>query len=159
MKEIGQHFKETREKIGISIVEVANDLKVEESEIENIEDGNLKAFSNVISLKSLIHDYSKYLGLNAEDMLDEYNEYLFDCTSKISLADIKAAKKRISETDGKKMAVKSPYTKKKKTKNIQKYWMLGIVIIFLCIIFIMIICFMNRPNSDIEDQKITDVIR
>ena len=38
-------------------------------------------------------------------MVDEFNEYLFDYTSKISLDDIKSAKKKEKEDK-----VKSPYT-------------------------------------------------
>ena len=44
MKEIGETLKEARESIGVSVEEVAGDLKVRPSQIQNIEDGNMKAF-------------------------------------------------------------------------------------------------------------------
>ena len=47
MKEIGEKLKETREEIGISIDEAAEDLKLRPSQIENIESGNLEAFKDV----------------------------------------------------------------------------------------------------------------
>ena len=99
MKEIGEALKEARENIGISIEEAANDLKLRPSQIENLEAGNREAFKDVFYLKYFIRDYSKYLGLNYEDMIDEFNEYLFECTSKISLDEIKKAKKKLEKND------------------------------------------------------------
>ena len=85
MKEIGEKLKETRESIGISVEEAAEDLKMRPSQLEEVEAGNMNAFKDVFSLKYFIRDYSKYLGLNYENMVDEFNEYLFDYTSKLSL--------------------------------------------------------------------------
>ena len=51
MKEIGERLKETRESIGISIEEAAEDLKMRPSQIENIEAGNMEAFKDVFYLK------------------------------------------------------------------------------------------------------------
>ena len=78
LKEIGENLKEARENMGITIEEVASDLKLSVKQIENIEQGNLDAFKDIFYLKYFIRDYSKYLGLNYEDMIDEFNEYLFD---------------------------------------------------------------------------------
>ena len=91
MKDIGNKLKEARESIGVSIEEAAEDLKMRPSQIENIEAGNMEAFQDIFFLKYFIRDYSKYLGLDKEQMVDEFNEYLFDYTSKISLDDIKNA--------------------------------------------------------------------
>ena len=88
MKEIGEKLKDARENIGISIEEAAEDLKIRPSQIEDIEQGNMDAFQDVFFLKYFIRDYSKYLGLDYENVVDEFNEYLFDYTSKISLSDI-----------------------------------------------------------------------
>ena len=101
MKEIGEALKEARESIGITIEEAANDLKLKPSQIENIEAGNKDAFQDVFYLKYFIRDYSKYLGLDYEDMIDEFNEFLFDYTSKISLDDIKKAKKQVLNNEKK----------------------------------------------------------
>ena len=104
LKEIGEALKEARENIGISIEEAANDLKLRPSQIENLEAGNREAFKDVFYLKYFIRDYSKYLGLNYEDMIDEFNEYLFECTSKKKLE-----KKQKKQTN----VIKSPYTLEK----------------------------------------------
>ena len=109
MKEIGTKLKEARESIGVSIEEAAEDLKLKVSQIENLEAGNMEAFQDVFYLKYFIKDYAKYLGLKHEDLVDEFNEYLFDYTSKISIEDVKKKQDTIEEP---KDVVHSPYTKK-----------------------------------------------
>ena len=111
MKEIGTKLKEARESIGVSIEEAAEDLKLKVSQIENLEAGNMEAFQDVFYLKYFIKDYAKYLGLKHEDLVDEFNEYLFDYTSKISIEDVKKKQDTIEEP---KDVVLSPYTKKLK---------------------------------------------
>ena len=54
MKEIGAKLKEARESIGVSIEEVAEDLKLRPSQIENIEAGNTEAFKDMFYLKYFI---------------------------------------------------------------------------------------------------------
>ena len=51
MKEIGEKLKEARENMGVSIEEVAEDLKIRPTQIENIEAGNSEAFEDVFYLK------------------------------------------------------------------------------------------------------------
>lgn len=133
MKDIGEKLKEARESIGVSVEEVAEDLKVRASQIENIESGNSDAFKDVFNLKYLIRDYSKYLGLNKEDLVDEFNEYLFDVTSRISLSDIKKAKKERNQAK----RIKSPYTiDKKKFPIVKVLVFLGISLLISLIIFL-----------------------
>ena len=57
MKEIGAKLKEARDSIGVSIEEVAEDLKLKASQIENLEQGNMEAFQDVFYLKYFIKDY------------------------------------------------------------------------------------------------------
>lgn len=130
MKEIGEKLKETRENIGISIEEAAEDLKVRPWQIEEAESGNMKAFKDIFSLKFFIRDYSKYLGLNYDEMVDDFNEYLFDYTSKLSLDEIKKANEDDKKIKIKGQRIVSPYTAEKKRK----------VIIPPVIIWVLIIC-------------------
>lgn len=115
MKDIGERLKETREGMGITIEEVSEDLKVDLSQIENLEAGNMENFKDVYYLKYLIRDYSKYLGLDKEKLINEFNEYLFDYTSKISLEDIKKAQEEIKEQNADR--IRSPYTIEPKQKS------------------------------------------
>lgn len=154
MKEIGAKLKEARESIGVSIEEVAEDLKLRPSQIENIEAGNTEAFKDMFYLKYFIRDYAKYLGLDKEDLIDEFNEYLFDYTSRLSLDDIKAAKKKKKE--GRK--IKSPYTMEKKNRT--SFIMFGIYLVMALLIamIIYLIISLNQEDSDdfVEGTVITE---
>ena len=94
MKEIGLKLKLKREENGVSIEEAASDLNMRVSQLLSIEEGKKEDFKDVFSLKYFIRDYAKYLGLDGEKILDDFNEYLFEETSKISLEEIEEAKKR-----------------------------------------------------------------
>ena len=54
MKEIGERLREARESIGISIDEVSEDLKLDQEQIINVENGNVDAFKDIFNLFSLI---------------------------------------------------------------------------------------------------------
>lgn len=153
MKEIGQKLKEAREAIGVSIEEASEDLKIRPAQIENIENGDSSAFKDMFNLKYLIRDYSKYLGLDKEDLVDEYNEYLFDYTSKISLEDIKAAKKERSEAK----RVKSPYTIDKKSKKKYIFMALYLIIIVMIVLITLLIFNIRKSDDDFtEGSVVTD---
>ena len=136
MKDIGAKLKEARESIDISIEEAANDLKVTNSQIENIEAGNLEAFQDIFYLKYFIRDYAKYLWLKYDDLVDEFNEYLFDYTSKISLDEIEAAKKEELNKDDK---IRSPYTIDYYSKN--NIWIYIIIALALIAVVVLIMIF------------------
>ena len=72
MKELGQYLKETRINKGVSIDEAAQDLNIDSFLLESIEEGNVRAFKDVLSMKDKIKDYAKYLGLKPEDVIDEF---------------------------------------------------------------------------------------
>lgn len=139
MKEIGEKLKETRESMGISIEEAAEDLKIKPSQLINIEEGNRDAFKDIFYLKYFIRDYSKYLGLDYEEMIDEFNEFVFDYTSKLSIDDIKkAANKNKDNKQVKKIT--SPYTVDKEEKNkFPLFIIITIAVAIICVIgFILI---------------------
>ena len=156
MKEIGERFREMRESIGIDLEEAALDLKVTKEELKNIEIGNIKAFENVVTLKEFICTYSKYLGLDVDDMLDEYNEYLFDQTSKISLADIKAAKRKLVKKEKKEKNFRSPYTNFRwQTKKRRCF-----ILVFLLILFMAVGClFLYMDGKEKSKHEVTSVAR
>ncbi|MBR7042274.1 MAG: helix-turn-helix domain-containing protein, partial [Bacilli bacterium] len=115
---------------GVSIEEAAEDLKMRPSQIESLENGSKEEFKDVMSLKYFIRDYAKYLGLDGEKMIDEFNEYLFDFTSKIPLSDIEKAK----EEKKKSKEVVSPYTKVSEKSNNIKMLILSIFIVLVIIV-------------------------
>ncbi len=89
MKELGSYLKRTRISNGVSLEEASADISLSVTQLENIEIGNTKAFKDIYELKDYIIIYAKYLGLNPDEVIDTFNEFLFEKTSKISLEDIR----------------------------------------------------------------------
>lgn len=148
MKEIGERLKEARESIGVSIEEAAEDLKLRKEQIENIEEGNLEAFKDIFYLKYFIRDYSKYLGLKYEDMVDEFNEFLFDYTSKISINDIKNAKKNQPEKK-EEVRIASPYTAStEKRRGFSNIILYGVIAVLLIGIAYFVVVSFNKEEPD-----------
>ena len=143
MKEIGLKLKLKREENGVSLSEAATDLKIRESQLQSIEEGKKENFKDVFSLKYFIRDYAKYLGLDGEAMLDDFNEYLFEQTSKISLEDIENARKEEKE---KNMKILSPYTKT--TKDKKRIQITIIIIIFLVLISLISYMIIRDQNKN-----------
>lgn len=149
MKEIGEKLKEAREKIEISIEEASEDLKIDSSILLKIEEGDKEYFKDILYLKYYIRDYAKYLGLNSDEMVEEFNEYLFDYTSKISIDDIKNANKKNNDVK-KTSQVVSPYTIEKKQQRNIPIFLIYILIILIVgiVIYCMILFFKDDTNSN-----------
>lgn len=159
MKEIGEKLKETRETMGISLDEAAEDLKMRTTQIENIESGNIGAFKDIFFLKYFIRDYAKYLGMDHEEMVNEFNEYLFDYTSKISIEDIKSAKANIEKTEKPKKII-SPYTLEKKKMFTIPPLAIYITIALLILIIIYFLISLNKSDDFTKDGVvINNIIR
>ena len=131
MKEIGEELRKAREESGVSKEEAASDLNLRVSQIENIEEGNLKAFKDVYYLKCFIRDYAKYLGLDEEKIMDEVNEYFFEATSKIPIAEIEKASLEKQKEQTKEKRVVSPYTIDEKPKSKVMPIIVGVIIALL----------------------------
>lgn len=155
MKNIGLKLKEKREENGLSIEEVAEDLKMRPSQITSIEEGKKDDFKDIFYLKYFIRDYAKYLGLDSEKIIDEFNEYLFDETSKIPIDIIEQAKKEKKEDTEE---LSSPYTKKEKNKIKIPKIIIGLFILIILIIVGYIIA-SNYKGNDFSDNNITHSIR
>lgn len=144
MKEIGEILKEGRETAGVSIEEAAEDLNYKVSQLEAIESGDFKLFKDIFLLKCMVMDYAKYLGLNSEEIIDEFNEYVFESTSKIPLDDIERASK-MKEREEK---IASPYTKVEENKS-----KLPIILIIILVILIIAFCVVYFYNGNQESSN------
>ena len=151
MKEIGERLREMRESMGISVEEAAEDLKIRPAQLENIEEGNKEAFKDVFYLKFFIRDYAKYLGLDYEALTEEFNEYLFDYTSRLSLDDIKKANEK-TKKQVKKIA--SPYTLEKKQQRSIPAGLIYALIVLVIAIIIYCIVLIATDKKDNEDETI-----
>ena len=159
MKEIGERLKETRESMGITIEEAATDLKLRPNQIENIEDGNKEAFKDIFYLKMFIKNYSKYLGLDPDEMIEEFNEYLFDVTSKISIEDIKKAEKeqKKKEKNLKTVKISSPYTiEKQQQKTIPKFLIIGGIVLTVIIIIYVVVLLVTKDDEEVSNTIVME---
>ena len=136
MFSIGSSLKEAREKSGVSLEEASRDIQIKSAILENIEEGNIGSFKDIFELKELLSTYAKYLGLDSNKILDDFNEYMFEYTSKIPLKDIeKKVLEQNKEKEEKKVV--SPYTKPMK-KYSKKYYVVMYAVLILIAILIVI---------------------
>lgn len=139
MNEIGELFRVTREEAGVSLTEASKDLDIKEAILENIEDGNIGCFKDIFILKNYISNYAKYLGIDSNKIIDDFNEYMFNYTSKIPIKEIEQEIELQNSQKNIKNEVISPYTKetKKHTKN---FYVLVYAIIVLVVMVIVLWC-------------------
>jgi uncharacterized protein-like protein len=153
VKEIGEYLKETRIEAGVSLDEVAEDLNLSENVLENIESGNVRAFKDIYALKDDVIAYAKYLGIDSEKIEDEFNEFLFEKTSKISVADIMNAQ-RVKDEEENKRQVISPYTMEYKEKKNLRPIYISILLIFIAIIVIYLISlYLNKTPDRVDELR------
>ena len=155
MKDIGLKLKEKREENGVPVEEAAEDLKMRPSQIISLEDGRKEDFSDVNTLKFFIRDYAKYLGLDGEKLVDEFNEFLFDFTSKIPSEVIEEAKQK---REKEKKEFSSPYTKKE-GHNKTYIICIGVCVLVLLVFIITYFVVSGVRNNDFKDDNVTYVIR
>ena len=150
MKEIGEELRQLRKKSGVDISEASHDLNISEVELECIEAGNAKAFKDIYELKDKVKTYAKYLGLNEEKIDDDFNDFLFEKTSKISLDDIKKIKEeKKKENSEEEDRVSSPYTKIKMNRHEVAPIIFAIVILLLIAVVVYVVLKNVKPKNDI----------
>ena len=156
MKDIGIVFKEKREEIGIKMDEAAADLEITTAQLENLEDGNVNAFKDISFLKELIKKYAKYLNVNEDEVISEFNDFVFDYTSRIPVEEIEAKVKEIEKETEKeeRTRVSSPYTKKRvkkaKLKPVFYYSVITIILVTVTLILLNLFLSSKRANTTIE---------
>lgn len=142
MKEIGEKLKTSRENTGLSIEEVSEDLKIEVDKIDAIEQGIKEIFKDIYELKDYISIYSKYLNLDVDEILKEFDEFLFDYTSKIPVEEI-------SNLNLEENKIKSPYTKEVKKKN-KKIWIIILILVVLSGLVASYVVLKNKNNNSVS---------
>ncbi len=146
MNEIGELLRTTREESGVSLEEASGDLEIKTLILENIEDGNIGCFKDIFVLKDYIYDYAKYLGLEPEKIIDDFNEYLFEYTSKIPLEDIEKAIKEQQKEDIPEKKIVSPYTTS--TKKTNKTFIIGLLIAVAVLVILVVIWSVRQITID-----------
>lgn len=151
MKDLGSYLKKTRIENGVSLEEAAEDMELSVAQLENIECGNTKAFKDVYKLRGYVKKYSKYLGLDPDKIIDEFNDFLFEHTSKISLSDIMEAKRKADMKEQEKK-VHSPYTliKRRKINYFPVLIWFFIILIIITISYFVVKNIRKEPIRDTE---------
>lgn len=152
MKELGEYLKSTRISNGVGLEEAATDLDISTSLLENIEKGNTRAFNDIYDLKEYIKSYANYLGIDADKVSDEFNDFLFEHTSKISLDDIREAQKSLNEK--KENKIKSPYTM---IPN-KKFPLVPVLISLLLFIFLILLIYLIISNINKAPERSFELI-
>ena len=103
-------------------------------------------------LLEIMLNIAKYLGLDYEALTDEFNEYLFDYTSKLSLDDIKKASQN-TKKQVKKIA--SPYTLEyKQQRSIPPALIYALIVLVVAIIIYCIVLIATDKKSDDKEDII-----
>jgi len=158
LKEIGEFLKNARINNGVSLEEAAEDLNLSVIQLENIEDGNIRAFKDVFSLRELVKEYGKYLGVKTDQIIDEFNDFMFEHTSKISLDDILEARKLAKDKEvEEKPKIVSPYTNIREPKfNLEKLKLKPIIILLGIVFSIFLLIFIwfkvNNQQENISSE-------
>lgn len=151
MKDIGSQFEEKRREIGIKLEEAASDLEITVAQLENLEDGNVNAFKDIFFLKELIKKYAIYLNLDDNKIMEEFNDFVFDFTSKIPVEEIEEKVKEIVTQNEKetRKKISSPYTRKKvrKAKLRPVYLFTLVTVLLVSITFILLNVFLNKQKE------------
>ena len=153
MNEIGETIKEARESSGVSLEEASKDLDIKTEILENIEDGRTGAFKDIFELKEYIKSYAKYLGLDENKLIDEFNEYMFEYTSKIPIKEIEKTIELKIKEEKKDEKVVSPYTKEKKKYNNWVY-----VVVYIVIFLMIIVAIFWSVKQVTINRSVTDTI-
>lgn len=136
MEEIADLLRITREESGIDIEEVSKDLDISEVLLKNIEEGKIGSFKDIFVLKEYISNYAKYLGLDSSKIVDNFNEYLFEYTSRIPVKEIEKTIENITKDSNEEEKVTSPYTLNRPKSQKGMYIMIYILLFLLVILAI-----------------------
>lgn len=156
MEVIGEKLKTSREEKGLSLQEVSDDLKIDVKNLSSIESGNRSAFSDVFELKQSIYEYAKYLGLDCEKLVEEFNEFMYESTSKIPSEVIERISKQ-KEIEEMNKGAMSPYTNIPSRNN--KQIITIALIVFLILISIFIYVYVSGQNDKTDFLSVYHIRR
>lgn len=141
LNNIGDYLKFARESSSVSIEEASKDTNIPVEALEQIEEGSIGSFKDIFKLKEYLQVYAKYLGLDPVKIIDNFNEYMFEYTSKIPLDDLakemqiqEREKEKVLETND--IKVITPYLKEKKVNHLWSYLLIAGVVLILAIVTI-----------------------
>jgi cytoskeleton protein RodZ len=72
----GEELRKEREIRGISLAEIADTTKISKRFLEAIEKNDFATLPAPVFTRGFVREYARYLGLNAEEMVDRYAHYV-----------------------------------------------------------------------------------
>ena len=140
MDEIGKNFKLSRVDSGLSLDEVSNDTSIPKNALEQIEEGNIGSFKDIFVLREYLVTYAKYLLMDDKKVIDKFNEYMFEYTSKLSPEKIEKEMIKKASEDKKKLEesqaikISTPYLNDHQSHSFKKLFIsIGIIIVLVII--------------------------
>ena len=95
---------------------------------------------DIFFLKELIKKYATYLNVNEEELMEDFNDFVFDYTSKIPVEEIEQKVKEIEKLEEKetRKRISSPYTRKKvrnaKMKPVYFFSVITVILVSITLI-------------------------
>ncbi|WP_432736238.1 RodZ domain-containing protein [Maridesulfovibrio sp. FT414] len=80
LKELGSRLRAERQRQGLTIEQVMEITKISRVNINALENGDHKEFPHAVYAKGFIKNYAKALGLNAEEIGDDFSRFLAACS-------------------------------------------------------------------------------
>lgn len=143
MNDIGNDLKSARISSSVNLEEASKDTGIPLAALEQIEDGSIGSFKDIFELKGYLETYAKYLGLNSEEIIDNFNEYMFEYTSKIPVDDLEKAIREkekeeiIKESETNEIRIVSPYLKPvEKDSSLRIIITVSIILILIVLVVI-----------------------
>lgn len=152
MIETGETLRNTRISSGVSLEEASKDLNIPVLYLEQIEAGAIGAFDDIYKLKQMIIDYTKYLGVSSDVAITKFNEYMFEYTSRIPLAEIEKEVKKINKEEDNEDRIASPYTKIQPQEKTLPYIICGVLILVLVVMALIWSIRQVTVNNTITDS-------
>ena len=131
MKDIGNFLRERREASGISLIEIEKDLKIRKKYLQALEEGNIDIIPGKTYLIGYLRNYSKYLGIDDEDIIQIIQTYKNLEKQKTDLKETKEEKIYLKRKD------RSIFEKKKFFLPIKYVYLTSFVLIIFIGLFLL----------------------
>ena len=141
MNEIGKNFKLTRKESGLSLEEVSSDTKIPVTALEQIEEGSIGSFKDIFVLREYLTTYAKYLLMDDKKIIDTFNEYMFEYTTRLSANKIekqmtkKETEEKIKLENSQAINISSPYLKPSAKYSFKKMIIILVILAIIAIIW------------------------
>ncbi len=131
MKDIGNFLRERREASGISLIEIEKDLKIRKKYLQALEEGNIDIIPGKTYLVGYLRNYSKYLGIDDENIIQIIQTYKNLEKQKTDLKETKEEKIYLKRKD------RSIFEKKKFFFPIKYVYLTSFVLIIFIGLFLL----------------------